>query len=128
MKYWREITVSLILGTTLSIAARADSLDVSLIQLIAAPEKYQGKAVRLMGFLRLQFEGNAIYLHKEDDEQSLYKNGLWLDLPAGRRTASQLDGNYVIVEATFDGKDKGHLDRWSGSLTNVTRLELYRNQ
>jgi len=40
--------------------------DVSLIQLIANPQAYDGKTVRITGFLHLEFEGNAIYLHNED--------------------------------------------------------------
>lgn len=52
--------------------------DVSLIQLIAQPEKFEGKRVRFIGFLRIEFEGNAIYLHREDFDHGITKNGLWL--------------------------------------------------
>ena len=55
--------------------------DVSLIQLIAQPEKFEGTRVRLIGFLRIEFEGNAIYLHREDFDHGIAKNGLWVDLP-----------------------------------------------
>ena len=34
--------------------------DVSIVQLIAQPEKFEGKRVRFIGFLRIEFEGNAI--------------------------------------------------------------------
>jgi hypothetical protein len=44
----------------------SDSLveEVSLIQLIATPERYHGKFVEVIGYMNLEFEGNAIYLHK----------------------------------------------------------------
>ena len=49
---------------------------VSLIQLIANPEKYDGKQVQVVGFLRLEFEGNALYLHEDDYTNNLYGNAV----------------------------------------------------
>jgi hypothetical protein len=37
-----------------------------MIQLIANPQAWDGKHVRVIGFLRLEFEGDALYLHRED--------------------------------------------------------------
>jgi hypothetical protein len=37
---------------------------VSILTLLAAPDRYAGKNVRLMGFVNLEFEGDAIYLHR----------------------------------------------------------------
>jgi len=54
-------------------------LEVSLIKLIATPEKYNGKRIQVIGYLHLEFEGNAIYLHKEDEEAGLSKNGFWVN-------------------------------------------------
>lgn len=39
--------------------------DVSLVQLIANPGDFHGGLVRVIGFCRLEFEGNALYLHRE---------------------------------------------------------------
>lgn len=36
--------------------------DVSLVELIARPEKFDGKRARFIGFLTILFEGTAIYL------------------------------------------------------------------
>ena len=58
----------------------AEPLDVSLVQLIANPKDYHGKIVRAIGFVRLEFEGNAIYLHQEDYKHGITKNGLWIDV------------------------------------------------
>jgi hypothetical protein len=46
---------------------------VSLVRLMATPEKYDGKAVQVVGFLRLEFEGNGLYLHQEDYEHGITK-------------------------------------------------------
>src|SRR4051794_20900429 len=53
-------------------------LSVSLLQLIATPDAFDGKYVRVHGFVRIEHEGTAIYLHREDAELMLTKNGLWL--------------------------------------------------
>ncbi len=39
---------------------------ISLINLIATPERYHGKWVRVQGVANFEFEGNALFLHKED--------------------------------------------------------------
>ncbi len=36
--------------------------NTSLIRLIATPEKYDGKTIQVIGYLHLEFEGDAIYL------------------------------------------------------------------
>jgi hypothetical protein len=106
--------------------ATADrALDVSMVQLIATPDKYQGKRVQLVAFLHLEFEGNAIYLHKEDYDKSIHKNGLWIRLPDQKPSLSALSDNYVLVEGVFDANDTGHLGMWSGTISNVSRLELW---
>src|SRR5262245_15252541 len=53
-------------------------LSVSLLQLVATPDVFDGKHVRVQGFVRIEHEGTAIYLHREDAEHMLTKNGLWL--------------------------------------------------
>jgi hypothetical protein len=100
---------------------------VSLIQLIANPQAYDGKKVRLIGFLRLEFEGNAIYLHKEDYEHGISENGLWIDVPHDMTKDQRelVNTQYAICEAVFRASGHGHMDMFSGELTNVTRLEAW---
>ena len=35
--------------------------NISLIRLIATPEKYDGKRIQVIGYLHIEFEGTAIY-------------------------------------------------------------------
>ena len=46
--------------------ANQSAKDVTMIQLIAAPEKYDGQLVRVIGVGNLAFESNCISLSKED--------------------------------------------------------------
>jgi hypothetical protein len=103
--------------------------DVSVIQLIANAPQWHGKLVRVIGFCRLEFEGNALYLHQEDFERSISKNGIWLELgwpvPEKYRT---LTDEYVLVEAVFDAQGQGHMGMFSGLLRDIRRLERWRSQ
>jgi hypothetical protein len=82
-------------------SANQKSLNVSLIQLIATPEKYDGVAIRLIGYLRLEFEGNALYLHREDYERGL-PNGIWIAVPRdlSKDQTQTVNNKYVICEGT----------------------------
>lgn len=86
---------------TVAASARSSAkepLDVSMIQLIARPSDFDGEYVRVIGFYRHEFEGNALYLHREDYERGLPKNGLWMDgKPEHNMT-------YVLVEGRFNAK------------------------
>ena len=56
-------------------------ISVSAIQLISTPEKYDGKVIRVIGYLNLEFEGTALYCYKSDFENRIYKNSIWLEIP-----------------------------------------------
>lgn len=101
--------------------------DVSLIQLIANPEAYDGKTVRIIGFLHLEFEGNVIYLHNEDFRYGLTKNGLWIEIPKDmtKEQMKAVNDQYVICTARFVAKMHGHMGMNSGEVANVTRLEVW---
>jgi hypothetical protein len=72
------IILSNFIGTneTLAQVTPLEAEGVSLVQLIANPSVYQGKLVRVIGFCQLEFEGDALFLHREDFEQGLTKNAL----------------------------------------------------
>ncbi len=102
----------------------AEPVDVSLIQLIANPKEYDGKFVRAIGFVRLEFEGNAIYLHQEDDKFGIYKNGLWIEVTDDiHKRHNEFDRKYVLLEGTFNAKMKGHMGLFSGSIQKIKRIE-----
>jgi hypothetical protein len=102
----------------------ADELqDVSVVQLIANPELFNGREVRVIGFLHLEFEGAAVYLHREDFDYSVDKNSVAIQLSESQEQSWQkLNNHYVIIEGRFSSVAKGHFGARSGSLQNVTRL------
>jgi len=102
--------------------------DVTLVRLIANPEKFDGKLIRVIGFLRLEFEGNVLYLHREDYENAILGNGIWVDVtPLMTKQRGTLNMNYVLLEGVFSAGDRGHMGMWSGTIKEIRRAELWRS-
>ncbi|MES2109406.1 MAG: hypothetical protein V4577_11690 [Bacteroidota bacterium] len=100
-------------------------LDVSMISLIANPNKYKGKKVRLIGYLNLAFESDGLYLHEEDYLHGLTKNALWIEIlrdSLAKPSVRKCIKHYVLVEGTFS-ELQGHMSAFSASIENITRLE-----
>jgi len=102
-----------------------EPLEISMVQLLANPDKFDGKRIRVIGFLRLEFEGKALFLHKEDFRESIFKNAVWVDV-LGNALQMKQSGHYVVAEGTFDAKDHGHLDAFSGCIKKVTVLTAFK--
>jgi len=101
--------------------------DVSVLQLIANPQPYDGKRVRFIGFLRLEFEGDAIYLHREDYQHQISQNALWINLPHDMTKQEQqaVNMHYVICAGVFQASKHGHMGMFSGEITEITRLQSW---
>ena len=99
--------------------------DVSIIQLLATPEKFDGKLVRVIGFLCLAFEGDAVYLHREDFDHGLTQNALWVDVPEKRDES--LSRKYVLLEGTFDASDHGHMGLFGSAIHKITRMNAWHD-
>lgn len=98
---------------------------VSLVNLIATPDKYDHKAVMVEGICRLEFEGNAIYLSAAD----FSRNAIWLDVSPvldnqnGLLARCKFNGQPVRAIGVFSMDNRGHMGAFSGALTNTTLLE-----
>ncbi len=120
-------SVTIVLLTALSAARVSQAQNnpirnsVSIVQLIATPEKYDHKVVQVRGFLRLEFEGDAIYLHEDDYRHAIHNNGLMVVTnPKIDREADELNLHYVVLEGTFDADNHGNMGLNSGTITNIT--------
>lgn len=113
----------LLLSSLLSAPMNADEpANVTLVQLIANPEKFDGKTIRVIGFLRLEFEGDVLYLHREDYENAILGNGIWVDTTAEMtKQKKALNMHYVLLEGTFSANDRGHMGMWSGTTKKICR-------
>jgi hypothetical protein len=122
-----KIALMFIVAILLAVPIQAQQpAEVTLIQLIANPEKFDGKLIRVIGFLRLEFEGNVLYLHREDYENAILGNGIWVDVtPALSKQSAKLNMSYVLLEGIFSSGDRGHMGMWSGAIKQIRRAEVW---
>jgi hypothetical protein len=123
------------IGVALSIAASGQSrtpaqarttqpLSVSMVALLASPQKYDGKLIRVIGVLGIQFESNALYLHEEDYEFGITKNSFFVRLTEEQeRKFRALDKKHVIVEGMFSANGPEAREMTSGAIFDISRLE-----
>ena len=95
----------------------ADPETVSIATLLGSPEKFHGRAVRVIGFYHGSFEHSAIYLAENDFRNRLSPNGFWVS----HAVPDDLNDQYILIEGIFSSVDRGHLGLWSGAICNVSR-------
>ena len=86
-------------------AEEAEVFDCSIINLIATPEKYNFKKIRVIGFAIIEFEEQTLYLSENDAKYKIIKNGIWLDFKDAvieKKSLKMANGRYVIVKGVFD--------------------------
>ena len=109
-----------------AVASEVTTEHVTLLQVLARPEKYDGKEIQIIGYLRLEFEGNCLYLHKEDYDHAIIGNDIWVDVTEKiERQKRALNDRYVIIQGIFDAKRLGHMGLSSGTLKDITRCDAW---
>lgn len=100
--------------------------DVSSIQLLATPERFHGKRVRVTGWWTWAFEVSVLSPYREDAEYSM--NGIWLDVDAKQASefASAQNG-YCVIEGVFDASKGDGRSITATSIRRVTRIERIRS-
>jgi hypothetical protein len=112
----------------LGVADKSQYISVSLINLIATPERYHNRKVYVEGFLHLGFEDNGLYLNEKDCKYLITQNALWVEV--SREQAKQFgkaQDKYVVIKGTFNSIHKGHRDSWSGSIENVLLVDTLQS-
>ena len=85
---------------------------VSLVRLISEPSVFDSQLVHVAGVLRLEYEGNALYLDKDSRSFGLLENALRLTFAPSlsledMKRLQKLDGRYVAVFGRFRVPDTG---------------------
>ena len=106
--------------------AAIEPIDVSLVRLISNPKDYDGKVVRVIGFVNLEFEGNAIYLHEDDYRHCICKNALWIEATDEMNAKkAEFNQRYMLIQGTFNAKETGHMGLWSGSIQKISKAQVW---
>jgi hypothetical protein len=122
------LAVGFVVIVALSASSEAQApreTNVSLVQLIANPASFEGKRVRLIGYVVLESEHTAVYLHENDARHGITRNALWLDVPLGGESHRvQFNQRYVLIEGVFSAARRGHRELFSGAVEQVGRFEV----
>ncbi len=105
--------------------------NTSLIKLIANPEKYDGQMIQVVGYLHLEFEGNALYFHQEDYQNRIYENSFWVNFSDKLRKGKNImnyNNHYVYIIGKFKMNHKGHMGLFGGTIDNIVRLNFKKSQ
>ena len=106
---------------------------VSLVRLIAEPERYDGKRVATQGFFVFAYEHEALYISREDAFFGLHYNGLVLDgsvhsseaKEGPRATVKKCHLQYLTLEGTFHKLGRGHLNAYyAGALKDLVIVRI----
>ena len=102
----------------------SDVPNVSLVSLIATPEKYDGKYIRIAGVGYFDSKGglNAIFLTREDKRKANGANGIFLNFDSSVSKGDTLNDKFVVAQGVFAAQNHGHLGAFAASLNNVDRL------
>jgi hypothetical protein len=105
--------------------------EVSIVSLLANPEKYDGKKVRLIGYFQDRFEGRAIFLTRDDARINNHANSIWVEeVSAGTNNAIEpVRKGFIRIDGTFKSYPHGgggHFGMWSGTLSIITALRALK--
>jgi hypothetical protein len=131
----RTVVLSMALWCAASLAAREPRFEplgepdpsaepVSIATLLANPERFDRKPVRVIGAFRLQFEKSRICPRRDDLIRGAAKHCLWISLdhqrlgPGAKRLSSHND-KPVVIEGRFSTRNRGHLNQFPGSIGGV---------
>jgi hypothetical protein len=118
----------LIAQINICLGASGEPIHVSLINIIASPDDFHGKIVRVTGVSVIEFEGNSLYLSREDVLNGVTKNAVWLApnynaLKITEENLAENNGQYALIEGTFNKNNHGHMSLCSGAIENITRFQ-----
>ena len=97
---------------------------VSIVHVLSKPEDFDGQTIRVVGYLQLEFETYALWLHREDRVHWLLPNRIDLEASACAEKAESVNESYVLLEGTFVILNKG-TNRERHLLQNVSRCQFW---
>jgi hypothetical protein len=95
--------------------------DVTVAKLLAAPDQFDGKRVRITGYYHSEFEDSSLYDKKGDD----FKKAVWVDGQSTFAKESDLhwtDDGHATIEGTFLKGPGGHMGAFAGEIQRVTKF------
>lgn len=96
-----------------------------MIPVLAAPLRFDGRLIAMVGLLRLEFEGNSLYLDQMSHDYRIQANSVHLKLSDDQKTKlGALNGKPVAVLGLLKAGPCGHLGGHSACLDVRTAREV----
>lgn len=99
---------------------------ISIINLIATPERFHNREVIVAGWISLKFEDMSLCLAERVPSA---KECVWLNIEESTpeqqeqlKAWERYNGQLVVVEGRFDQDDLGHFGEWAGGIGDVVRI------
>lgn len=97
----------------------------SASKIINTPWLFHGRKVTIIGFLRIQFEANALYPSEESAKYYPLGEGIWVNIiNEMKQNHNELNRNYVEITGTFNAMSHGHMGLFIGTLENIEKVSL----
>jgi len=98
---------------------------VSLVQLLSSPDKYDKTRVVVLGFLTIGQENNRLYLGKNDYDNALLPNSIWVDISDKMiEQRSELTMKYVRLAGTFHLGYRGRSSILVGGIGEISDCSI----
>lgn len=100
--------------------------NVSLIRLIANPNTFDGRHLRLAGYLGYNGIDRAVglYVSETDGRNSILSNSI--DLNLEESTAKKLLGRYVILEGVYEAPRGPGSEYLNGSVDHISSIKAWQ--
>ena len=101
---------------------------ISIIALIATPEKYHDIHAKVRGYLWVDEEGAALYVAKEDAEYEAHLSAIWIGRFGEINTFTEeelwaLHGQYVEVTGTIDTASHGPDETYNCEIKEIENIQ-----
>jgi hypothetical protein len=100
-----------------------DAIEVPMVRVLANPEQFDGKAVRVYGVLSNEPEGTAIYLDRESYEYGISANAIAIaSIYTDNELLNKMEGHYVWLVGIYEAESGNRLFKVSGHLREVAPM------
>lgn len=105
------------------------SVQVSMAELLANPEKFHGKHISTEGVWQYEFEDHNLYFNEESRTDMINNLSIWLEIPneIHNQYYEQLvktNGRYVSISGIFNAEENGHYGMSQGSFEKILSCEI----
>ncbi len=100
---------------------------VSLISLIATPERFDGQLVLVTGWVSIGFRHRALHYSSERRELGGCGDSIWLEFSDAlleHLDPQELGGHYVLVKGVFDMNNHGGAGLYQGTIDKIQAVVI----